>query len=80
MAAAANKRAEELMAKGDKCLTRYSFFGSSSGKFEDAAECYADAGKQFVMGKAPRPRLPRRASRSACDACNFEPRGSTYDA
>lgn len=45
------KKARELMAKGEKCLTRFSFFGGGSAKFEDAAECFGDAGKMFVMAK-----------------------------
>ncbi|KAK7249433.1 beta-soluble NSF attachment protein [Aureococcus anophagefferens] len=40
------------MAKGEKALTKFSFFGGGTAKFEDAAECFNDAGKQFVMGKA----------------------------
>ena len=52
MAANSVKKAQELMAKGEKCLTKFSFFGSGTGKFEDAAECFNDAGKMFVMGKA----------------------------
>ena len=50
--AAAQKKAVDLMAKGEKCLTKFSFFGGGSQKYEDAAECFNDAGKQFVMGKA----------------------------
>ncbi|KAH8044893.1 hypothetical protein JL720_16918 [Aureococcus anophagefferens] len=52
MAATSVKKAQELMAKGEKALTKFSFFGGGTAKFEDAAECFNDAGKQFVMGKA----------------------------
>mmetsp|Transcript_27661 Transcript_27661/g.85490 ORF Transcript_27661/g.85490 Transcript_27661/m.85490 type:complete len:496 (-) Transcript_27661:30-1517(-) len=45
-------KAKDLMVKGEKCLTRFSFFGGGSAKYEDAAECFADAGKQFMMAKA----------------------------
>ncbi len=43
--AAAQKKAVDLMAKGEKCLTKFSFFGGGSQKYEDAAECFQDAGK-----------------------------------
>ena len=35
--AAAQKKAVDLMAKGEKCLTKFSFFGGGSQKYEDAA-------------------------------------------
>ena len=40
------------MAKGEKCLTKFSFFGGGSQKYEDAAECFQDAGKMFVLAKS----------------------------
>lgn len=52
MAAAAKslKKAQDMVAKGEKTLNRFSMFGSGS-KFEDAAECFDDAGKMFTMAK-----------------------------
>ena len=50
--AAAQKKAVDLMAKGEKCLTKFSFFGGGSQKYEDAAECFQDAGKMFVLAKS----------------------------
>lgn len=50
--AAAQQKAKDLMAKGEKCLTKFSFFGGGTAKFEDAAECFQDAGKMFIMAKA----------------------------
>lgn len=44
-------KAREHLAKGEKTLVKFSFFGNGS-KFEDAAECFDDAGKMFVMAKA----------------------------
>ena len=50
--AAAQKKAIDLMAKGEKCLTKFSFFGGGSQKYEDAAECFQDAGKMYVLAKS----------------------------
>ena len=50
--AAAQKKAVDLMAKGEKCLTKFSFFGGGSQKYEDAAECFQDAGKMYVLAKS----------------------------
>ena len=41
-------KAREHLAKGEKTLVKFSFFGNGS-KFEDAAECFDDAGKMFVV-------------------------------
>mmetsp|Transcript_12560 Transcript_12560/g.39866 ORF Transcript_12560/g.39866 Transcript_12560/m.39866 type:complete len:316 (+) Transcript_12560:40-987(+) len=52
MAAAASlKKAQELEARGERALSKFSFFGGGS-KFEDAAECFDDAGKMYVMAKS----------------------------
>ncbi|KAJ8608387.1 hypothetical protein CTAYLR_008147 [Chrysophaeum taylorii] len=47
------KKAQELEAKGEKALTKFSFFASGS-KFEEAAELMNDAGKMYVMAKSYR--------------------------
>mmetsp|Transcript_17198 Transcript_17198/g.69192 ORF Transcript_17198/g.69192 Transcript_17198/m.69192 type:complete len:319 (+) Transcript_17198:145-1101(+) len=46
------KKAKECEAKGSKALTKFSFFGAGSSKYEDAAEAYDDAGKHYVIAKA----------------------------
>lgn len=45
------KKAQELEAKGEKALNKFSFFAGGS-KFVDAAECFDDAGKMFVIARA----------------------------
>lgn len=52
MAAAQSlKKAQDLEAKGNKALTKFSFFGSGNSKYEDAAECFDSAGKMYMMAK-----------------------------
>mmetsp|Transcript_7374 Transcript_7374/g.10247 ORF Transcript_7374/g.10247 Transcript_7374/m.10247 type:complete len:331 (+) Transcript_7374:141-1133(+) len=54
MAASAQslRKAKELEAKGEGCLRKFSFFGGGNAKYEDASECFDDAGKMYVMAKA----------------------------
>jgi hypothetical protein len=59
MASAAEERAQALIAKAEKKLNGMFSFGN--GKFEEAAEYYAQAAKQYQLAKScaqPSPPFP----------------------
>jgi len=51
MEAPEEKKAREMIAKAEKALDSWSFFGSSSGKFDDACEALSKAGNLFKIAK-----------------------------
>lgn len=45
-------KARELVAKAEKKLKGYSFFGGMGAKYDDAAELLERAGNNFKLAKA----------------------------
>ena len=74
MASAAEERALALIAKAEKKLNGMFSFGN--GKYEEAAEMYGQAAKQYQLGKQCESPPSPRAVGGAPETCSHRVAGS----